>query len=49
MKEQLALAGGWIGLVVVVLVIGWAAVSYRKQVATLWPQSASSIPRSACR
>jgi len=41
MKEQLALAGGWIGLVVVVLVIGWAAVSYRKQVATLWPQSAT--------
>jgi predicted Zn finger-like uncharacterized protein len=41
MKEQLALAGGWIGLVAVVLVIGWAAVSYREQVATLWPQSAT--------
>lgn len=39
--ERLGLVGGWLGLVVVILLIGWAAVSYRQQVATLWPQSAS--------
>lgn len=39
--NRLAVAGGWLGLVVVILVIGWAAVSYRQQVATLWPQSAT--------
>lgn len=39
--DRLALAGGWLGLVAVVLLIGWAAVSYRQQVATLWPQSAT--------
>ena len=39
--DRLALAGGWLGLVVVVLLIGWAAVSYRQEVATLWPQSAT--------
>ncbi len=39
--DRFALAGGWLGLVAVVLLIGWAAVSYRQQVATLWPQSAS--------
>jgi predicted Zn finger-like uncharacterized protein len=38
---RLALVGGWAGLVLAVLVIGWAAVSFRAQVATLWPQSAS--------
>ena len=39
--DRLALAGGWLGLAVVVLLIGWAAVSYRQQVAALWPQSAT--------
>lgn len=39
--DRLAVAGGWLGLVIVILVIGWAAVSYRQQVATLWPQSAT--------
>jgi predicted Zn finger-like uncharacterized protein len=38
---KLALAGGWLGLIGVVLVIGWAAVSYRQQIATIWPQSSS--------
>ena len=37
----LVVAGGWLGLLVVVLAIGWAAVSYREQVQTLWPQSAT--------
>ena len=39
--DRLALAGGWLGLAAVVLLIGWAAVSYRQQIATLWPQSSS--------
>ena len=33
--DRFAVAGGWLGLVVVVLLIGWAAVSYRQQVATI--------------
>lgn len=33
--------GGWTILVLLVLVIGWSAVHYRRDVATLWPQSAS--------
>jgi predicted Zn finger-like uncharacterized protein len=32
---------GWVGLVAIVLVIGWSALAYRQQIATLWPQSAS--------
>lgn len=40
-SEKLALIGGWLGLVIVVLVIGWGAVSYRQEIANLWPQSAS--------
>lgn len=39
--DRLALAGGWLGLVLVILLIGWATVSYRQEVATLWPQSAT--------
>lgn len=39
--DRLGVLGGWLALVVIVLVIGWAAVSYRLQIATLWPQSAS--------
>ena len=38
---RLAAAGGWLGLVAVVLVIGWSAVSYRQSVATIWPRSAT--------
>lgn len=38
---QLAAAGGWFGLALAVLLIGWSAVSYRQAVATLWPASAS--------
>ncbi len=32
---------GWLGLVAIVLVVGWSALAYRQQIATLWPQSAS--------
>jgi hypothetical protein len=39
--SRLAVIGGWVGLVVVVLLIGVSAVSYRQQVANVWPQSAS--------
>lgn len=39
--DRLAMAGGWLGLAVAVLLIGWPAVSYRQAVATLWPASAT--------
>lgn len=38
---QLAAAGGWFGLALAVLLIGWSAVSYRQVVAELWPGSAT--------
>jgi predicted Zn finger-like uncharacterized protein len=38
--QQLAVIAGWIGLVAVVLLIGWSAVRYRQDIAVLWPQSA---------
>lgn len=37
----LALVAGWAGLAVLVLAVGWAALSFREQIATVWPQSAS--------
>lgn len=39
--ERMAVLGGWLGLVVVIVLIGWAAANYRQEIATLWPQSAS--------
>lgn len=39
--DKLALAAGWVGLAAAVIVIGWSAVSYRQEIATLWPQSSS--------
>ena len=41
MPGRLAVAGGWLGLVAVVLVIGVTAVSYRQSVAAIWPRSAT--------
>lgn len=38
---RLGIAAGWLGLALIVLVIGWAATTYRQQIATLWPQSSS--------
>lgn len=32
---------GWGGLVVVILVIAWSSLTYRQQIATVWPQAAS--------
>jgi predicted Zn finger-like uncharacterized protein len=39
--ERLGMIAGWAGLVIAILVIGVGAVSYRQQVARMWPQSAS--------
>jgi predicted Zn finger-like uncharacterized protein len=36
---------GWVGLVGVILVISWSAVSYREQIVGVWPQSASLFAR----
>ena len=38
--SRLAVVGGWAGLVLVILLIGFAAVRYRQDIATIWPQSA---------
>jgi hypothetical protein len=38
---RLATAAGWAGLGLVVLLIGWATVSFRGDVIAFWPQSAS--------
>ena len=37
---KLALVGGWAALILVVLLIAFAAVRYRQDIATIWPQSA---------
>jgi predicted Zn finger-like uncharacterized protein len=39
--ERLGLVVGWIGLAAIVVVIGWSALTYRQQIASLWPQSSS--------
>lgn len=36
---------GWVGLIVVVLLIGWSAVRYRQEIAAIWPQSAGVYSR----
>jgi predicted Zn finger-like uncharacterized protein len=38
---RLAHAGGWVVLAIVILVVAWVAIFFRRDVATLWPQSAS--------
>ena len=40
LAPRLAVVAGWVGLILVVLLIGFAAVRYRQDVATIWPQSA---------
>jgi predicted Zn finger-like uncharacterized protein len=37
---MLAVAAGWIGLVAVILAIGFSAVRYRQEISVIWPQSA---------
>ena len=39
--RRIALAFGWLGLVAIVLLIGWSAMAFREQIAVVWPQSAS--------
>jgi hypothetical protein len=38
---RIGLIAGWLGLVAVILVIGWSTLTYRQQIATVWPQAAS--------
>ena len=40
LTPRLAAAAGWVGLILVVLAIAFAAVRYRQDIATIWPQSA---------
>jgi len=40
LATRLAVAAGWIGLIAVVLLIGYSAVRYRQQITMAWPQSA---------
>ena len=37
---KLAVVAGWVGLIAVVLLIGFSAVRYRQEIAVIWPQSA---------
>jgi predicted Zn finger-like uncharacterized protein len=39
--RRIGLVAGWLALVAVILVIGWSALTYRQQIATVWPQAAS--------
>ncbi len=36
---------GWVALIGAILIIGWATMQYRKQIATSWPTSASLFAR----
>jgi hypothetical protein len=38
---RIGMIAGWLGLVAVILVIGWSTLTYRQQIATVWPQAAS--------
>jgi predicted Zn finger-like uncharacterized protein len=37
---MMAVAAGWIGLIGLILVIGYSAVRYRQEISVVWPQSA---------
>jgi predicted Zn finger-like uncharacterized protein len=39
--QAVAVAAGWLGLVLVVLLIGYSGVRYRQDIAAIWPQTAS--------
>ena len=32
---------GWVALIALILLVGWVAMTFRQQIATVWPQSAS--------
>lgn len=40
MGPRIAVVAGWAGLIALVLLIAFAAVRYRQDIATIWPQSA---------
>ncbi len=40
-RFPIAAVAGWAGLVLAILIIGWAGVSYRQNIAMLWPRTAS--------
>ena len=37
---MMAVAAGWIGLVGLILVLGYSAIRYRQEISVVWPQSA---------
>jgi len=37
---MLAVVAGWIGLIAVILALGYSAVRYRQEISVIWPQSA---------
>jgi predicted Zn finger-like uncharacterized protein len=39
--ERVGLGVGWAALALIVVAIGWSAVRYRQDIASLWPQSSS--------
>jgi predicted Zn finger-like uncharacterized protein len=39
--EQLGVAFGWAALAGIVIVVAWSALSFRQDIANLWPQSSS--------
>ena len=39
--QRAATATGWIGLVLILFLIGWTGIHFRQDIATLWPRSAS--------
>ena len=39
-SAMLAVAAGWIGLIVVILIAGFSLVRYRQEISVIWPQSA---------
>ena len=43
--QTLAHVFGWVALIGAILIIGWATMSYRQQIATTWPKSASLFAR----
>lgn len=40
-SDRLGSVLGWAGLAALVIVVGWSAIRFRQEIATVWPQSAS--------
>ncbi|HEX2594334.1 MAG TPA: DUF3426 domain-containing protein [Rhizomicrobium sp.] len=40
-RRRILLGAGWLGLALLLYVIGWAAMHYRQMIATAWPQTSS--------